>query len=471
MTGSNSIQGEQPMMYRVEVYSGATLLLTELVTASEFEFSIDKNIDANNQQSGGTTQVPYRALSIRVRVRDKFGRLSASDTTHLATNPSPNVSELAWTLTAGFRRGTITITQHPLDNDYVGCEVFISTSNDPPLVATRVGDILKGERVFHLDYMNNSSQLLNGTTYFVRLVPYDEFSIDLTNTTSGFTFVPVLSGVLAEELNAFQNIALGQSSAFGSDGFQAALDPYGNTGIPGFFCGSKTSERFIEFSEPVLGQAALRLGRDTELSGAKSYNNNAKYFPFINDLDATASINIGAGSSARINGLITQSNGLIDGNHYRRVMELNSELFTFSFTRNRRIKGVFNHAAVGRYFTFVTGEITNAVLFTGVYFGFRADGLNIHAVYNDGSGLVVSAAIGTITLLSPDELECISDTVAGTITYYVNNTLVHTFAINTSGWTNPIGQQALWDVSLMHSGTTGVQTVRWGIVDFLEDSA
>jgi len=440
------------------------------VSQPEYQFDIDKNTDARNDQTSGVSQTPYRAIEIRVRVRDKFGRLSASDATLSVTNPSPLVSELAWSITAGHRRGKITITQHPLDNDYVGCEVFISTSNDIPQAATRIGQILKSQQILNLDFMNDGNQIFNGTTYFVRLVPYDEFSIDLTNTTSGFTFVPVLSGLLAEEFNATSNIAVGASSSFGSNGFQVDIDPYGNMGTPGFFCGNKSLGKFVEFSEPVFGQPEFQLGENTELSGADTFNNKALYDNWI--MTDSAFITDGSGSVATGGGFGAVRVSNVSGSDYLVRRELDFAITSLDWAKSKKLKLPLRclNAPSDCSLYIVTGRVDLGAN-TGQYAGFRirrvASVWTVYCVYHDGTSYVETAIGFTFNFFDVNLYDLVLDVDAGTITYFINGTQELQYAVNSNTFSGTV--QTAWMIS-MDVASAGIFEIDLTQVKFLQSN-
>ncbi len=93
----------------------------------------------------------------------------------------------------------------------------------------------------------------------------------------------------------------------------------------------------------------------------------------------------------------------------------------------------------------VTGKIP------GSYFGFRISNSNLKAIYNAGNdnGEILSANLATLNMLDNYRLEVISNVDNGTISYYLDDKLIHVFSENTTDWDDNESSR-LWMIDSPH---------------------
>ncbi len=186
-TYAAGVGGQSPWFrdFQVDIYNGLTLLRSDFVTESAYNYSFDKNT-----QDGG----PRRAVKVLVRARDNYGRYSTSANLTVS-NPAPTaVSSVS--IFAGYQSLIIGYTR-PSDNDWQGVIVFLSTvSGFTPGTANQV--------FIGSDLTITLPNLLEDTPYFLRFGAYDAFggatdyvlsATEYTKTITSVTSVPTANEI------------------------------------------------------------------------------------------------------------------------------------------------------------------------------------------------------------------------------------------------------------------------------------
>ncbi len=85
------------------------------------------------------------------------------------------------------------------------------------------------------------------------------------------------------------------------------------------------------------------------------------------------------------------------------------------------------------------------------YFGFRVSDNNLTAIYNagDGNGEIGSVNLAILNTFGYYRLEAISNVCGGTISFYLDNTLIHLCYVNTTEWDDNNGDR-LWMIDSEH---------------------
>ena len=154
--------------YKVEVYDTATMTLKRTYfTASSEENEYMYSYGMNFEDNDG---MPIRSITIKVYSVSYIDTLSTA-LTHAFTNPAPDMSGTLPVVTP--RTGYLEITWANLaDLDMAFYKVYIDTSNPPTTFIDKIP--YPGNRI---EYFN----VLYGTTYYVKIVPYDGFGIGIAS--------------------------------------------------------------------------------------------------------------------------------------------------------------------------------------------------------------------------------------------------------------------------------------------------
>jgi len=172
-----TIQGYRVRMYRPGPFIEAFLLREEQVHDERYDYTIDKNKLDNGD--------PIRSFSVEIRAYDQFNNLSPIPARMSVTNPISAVTEISWSITPGVQQFTVNVTAHPNDLDYLGSEIHVSTTPAfTPTAATRFGLVGSNAQQVIVDSDPSDNPLVNLATYYVKLVPYDQFELDLSNVTN-----------------------------------------------------------------------------------------------------------------------------------------------------------------------------------------------------------------------------------------------------------------------------------------------
>jgi len=156
---------------------------SQLTKIKDFQIEVLTNLDAHLRYDFVTenkykylfaynkldnpTGSPIRDIKFRVWARDIFDQLSSSPATIIVSNPAPSMSSQTPTVTDIFT-GLKTEWDKPTDNDMLKYKILIDTSNPP---TTEVGEV-GGETTYWVE-----PNLSTTTTYYVKIVPYDEFGV------------------------------------------------------------------------------------------------------------------------------------------------------------------------------------------------------------------------------------------------------------------------------------------------------
>jgi hypothetical protein len=147
--------------YRIVVYTVADLLLRQ--ESSQFPY-YNYTFEKNNEDNAGT---PIRQIKFKVYVIDVYGQVSPNAAILVADNPAPDMSGTLPTVTA--KIGYLQIDwANSADNDMYYYAIKGGTANPPTDVIGYVNYPVNTFNYFGLTY---------GTTYYVRIVPYDKFGI------------------------------------------------------------------------------------------------------------------------------------------------------------------------------------------------------------------------------------------------------------------------------------------------------
>lgn len=170
--------GQSPWFrdYQVDIYNGATLLRSEYPTESAYVYTYEKNL-----QDGG----PRRGFTVKVRARDYYGRYSQQAQISVS-NPAPSAIT-----TVNIFTGWQSLIIHylrPTDNDWVGAIIFLGTSSD-----FTPGD---SNRVYMgSDTVVTIPELLDNTTYYIRIASYDAFGGANDYTLSGVVYTATIDAL------------------------------------------------------------------------------------------------------------------------------------------------------------------------------------------------------------------------------------------------------------------------------------
>ena len=183
-TIATGVGGQSPWFrdFQVDIYDGATLLRSDYVTESAYNYSYDKNI-----QDGG----PRRTVTALVRARDSYGRYSNSASLTVS-NPAPAaILGSSVHIYAGYQSLILSYAR-PADNDWLGVIVFLSTTSGFTPNATN-------QVYIGADLSIVLTGLVINTPYFLRIAAYDAFgsatdyvltTIEFTRTISSVADVP-----------------------------------------------------------------------------------------------------------------------------------------------------------------------------------------------------------------------------------------------------------------------------------------
>jgi hypothetical protein len=162
-TYASGAGGQSPWFrdYQVDVYTSSVipvLLRTDFVTESAYAYTFEKNIE-----DGG----PRRAVTVKVRARDYYGRYSIPAALTVSNPAPPELLVNNVDVYAGYKSLIINYLRPP-DNDWVGVIVFLSTvSGFTPLPGSHI--------YIGSDVTITLPDLLENTPYFLRLATYDAF--------------------------------------------------------------------------------------------------------------------------------------------------------------------------------------------------------------------------------------------------------------------------------------------------------
>ncbi len=465
------------VFYRVRVFetTGNTLLREETVTANNYQFSIDKNI-SDSLALNVTSNEAYRALTFSITAISRSGIESATPAVIAVTNPAPDVSELAWNLQVGHQRITVEITTMPLDSDMKNIDVHLSqVSNFIPNAATKIGTIEKTQSKLLIDYDGNGDPLVNADSYNIRLVANDDFGDLISNYTSIIIASPLMAGTTSEDLNAYQSITLSPNgNSWRAKGLQISIDPFGNNGAPGIFCGSYNEGKYFEFSEQVIGKPEFKLGREVLLTGAQSYKSDTVFESFLmTPTTARSEGTLGGAATGTLSfsgSQLIQTNGVLVGDTNCFYRDASTAILPLKWTEDRSLKTwlSLSGVVVGSQQSILTGRMIDYTLRTGTYFGFHILDNQIRCVYNSNSGEQQSATVVFMNPLQTYKFECISNVLTGDINYYIDGVLEHTFNTNFGTW-SPSNAERMWGIYQRHVVSAGALSVRYAAVKFLQN--
>jgi len=164
--GTSNIVG-----YKVEVYTTVDVLLRTFTTASKYDEEYVYTYAMNVEDNSGT---PIREIKFKVYTMDVYGDTS-DPATMVASNPAPDMSSTTPTVTP--KTGYLKVEWTPTsDNDMEYYKVYIDTSNPP---TTEVA------RIIHPDNIFEFFDVEYGTTYYVKVYPYDGFGVGTPSVIPG----------------------------------------------------------------------------------------------------------------------------------------------------------------------------------------------------------------------------------------------------------------------------------------------
>lgn len=154
--------------YRVEVYDGLNLRRADSVKYPYYTYTHELNADDNT--------TPIRSIGFKVYLVDIYGQFSLVPATLTATNPVPSLSGITPTVDNRYAYLNISWT-NITDNDMSHYIILGGTVNPPVTEVGRVSYPVNSFDYNGLDF---------GTTYYVKIVPYDLFGVGTaSNVGSG----------------------------------------------------------------------------------------------------------------------------------------------------------------------------------------------------------------------------------------------------------------------------------------------
>lgn len=199
--------------YKVEVYAGATLRRTVAnLRDTRFAYTFE---DA--KADGG----PYRSLEFRVYAVAANGQSSVAAVLGAS---NPQVATPTGILTAAAGASISISATRPVDTDYGGTRVWMSTSAGfDPAITTPVYD---GPNNYH-----TAIGLTGGTTYYFRMAHYDVFGTDGLNVSSEMAVIALHEGGIRKVTSLPANpAAVGGETAV----FMDVLESGGQRGLWGW---------------------------------------------------------------------------------------------------------------------------------------------------------------------------------------------------------------------------------------------
>jgi len=154
--------------YVVKVYtSGDDLLRTEYVTDNQYVYTLAKN----TQDNAGT---PIRSIRLRVYSRDIYLNLSDTAATALFANPAPTMSGYSPVITDIYQGLKINWSSWVnSDTDLSRFIVYLDTVNPP----VEIQEVVSKNATYVYAHSLDA-----GTTYYIKIVPYDEFGVGVAST-------------------------------------------------------------------------------------------------------------------------------------------------------------------------------------------------------------------------------------------------------------------------------------------------
>jgi hypothetical protein len=197
--------------YKIQVYTTGDILLRTAYTPigqPYYEYTYEMN-DFDNSGS------PARSIKFKVYARDYYLQISQNPATQTMTNPAPDLSGGAPTLTAQFNQLKVDWTPiASADWDLNKYEVYLDTSNPPTTLQRTV------PRNRTVDYINNLNPDLS---YYCKIRPYDLFGVGTDSAVSTATSPDEIPGNYIDIQSAIQDDILITDSLATASGILRSL--------------------------------------------------------------------------------------------------------------------------------------------------------------------------------------------------------------------------------------------------------
>lgn len=161
--GTNAVGYDTVAGYQVKVYKVDDTLLRTYNTADSMELEYTYTFNMNYDDNDGS---PVRQIKFHVFTFDRYGELS-DPAILVASNPAPDMSSTLPVVTPKFNYLKITWAEVS-DNDMDYYNIYCDTNSSP---TTFVGTIKHPGNIYEV------FDVLYGTEYYVKIVPYDLFGV------------------------------------------------------------------------------------------------------------------------------------------------------------------------------------------------------------------------------------------------------------------------------------------------------
>lgn len=268
--------------YQVDMYDDSgNLLRSENTTDNFYTYTFEKNVE-----DGG----PFRTFEIRVYQHTTLNQISAMAAKLTVTNNAP-----ALPTAIGITPGVFSIEinfDEPVDTDYAGMRVWLSTTNGFTPADTDIVYDGPGKPIV-ITNLPSGAQLASSTLYYIKYAPYDVFGRTGLNQSAQYsaTTAQIQSGDVAT-IGGFEASATKLQSSDLKVGMDSSLKRiwindtvYGNSGMqweynagsPRFNM-SDGADRGIKFDG-----TDLEILKDSKMYGTDAYKNDNVYYVYQSD--------------------------------------------------------------------------------------------------------------------------------------------------------------------------------------------